>query len=154
MQERAIEDIVECNEQTASYGLSLNKNQALHLVKTREFALKENGRVEFESVVINKLINEFCSSAYISNSNYEQVMHQLIETFYFFKNETLDFVSDDELIEFMYKAYEGSCQGSIELLAGRELEEFAQRLRANAYHCELEPEDVPLENDMEETDEY
>lgn len=52
--------------------------------------------------------------------NYVETLHELIEIFYFYKNETLDLISDDELIKFMKNSFDGKCQGSLELLSGRE----------------------------------
>ncbi|MPM95937.1 hypothetical protein SDC9_143093 [bioreactor metagenome] len=91
--------------------------------------MKENGRIEFGGGVIDKLIYEFCDSPFISSVNYEQTLHDLIDIFYYYKNETIDLISDDELIKYMKKAYDGVCQGSLELLSGRELNRLARNLR-------------------------
>ena len=49
--------------------------------------------------------------------------------FYYYKNETNDLMSDDELIKFMKISYDSICQGSLELLSGRELNNLARTLR-------------------------
>ena len=61
--------------------------------------------------------------------NYAETLHELTEIFYFYKNETLDLMSDDELIKFMKNSFDGKCQGSLELLSERELANMARNLR-------------------------
>ena len=80
-------------------------------------------------VTIDKIIKGFCDSPYISMHNYAETLHELIEMFYYYKNETLDLSSDDELIYSMKQGFDGVCQGSLELLSGLELSKMAQKLR-------------------------
>lgn len=102
---------------------------AVELVETRSLALKRNGRIEFGGGTIDKLIKGFCDSPYISKNNYTETLHELIEIFYYYKNETLDLVSDDDLINFMKKSFDGCCEGSLDLLCGRELANMASNIR-------------------------
>ncbi len=129
VQKQAISEIIKCNDYTVHFGLELTERQAKALVKSRTFALRANGRIEFGGGVINKIIQEFCDSPYILQNTYEQILHELIEQFYYYKNETLDLISDDELIQFMKKSFDGVCQGSLELMSGRELDKLARRIR-------------------------
>lgn len=129
IQRQAIGEILKCNDSTARFGLELTERQAAQLVETRAFALKTAGRIEFGGGVIQKLIYAFCDSPYLMRQNYESTLHELVELFYFYKNETENRFSDDELIDFMKKAYDGPCAGSLELLAGRELYRLAENLR-------------------------
>ena len=41
----------------------------------------------------------------------------------------VDLISDDDLIKFMKSSFDGVCQGSLELLSGRELYRLAENLR-------------------------
>lgn len=125
----AVSEIINCNEITSRYGLVLSQSEAQELVETRAEALNKNGRVEFAGGAINKLIMEFCDSPFLSQFNYATTLNELIETFYYFKNETLDEISDDELISLMKKYFDQKCQGSIELLQHRELESLARNIR-------------------------
>ncbi|MDU6306719.1 MAG: DUF6323 family protein [Clostridium sp.] len=129
IQRQAIGEIMKCNDVTARFGLELTERQAAQLVETRAFALKTAGRIEFGGGVIQKLIYAFCDSPYLMGQNYESTLHELVELFYYYKNETENRFSDDELIDFMKKAYDGPCGGSLELLAGRELYRLAENLR-------------------------
>jgi len=128
-QKQAVDEIVKCNDYTYRFGLTLSHLDAIELVKVRTLSLKSHGRVEFGGGVIEKIIKEFCDSPYISMHNYVETLHELIEIFYFYKNETLDLISDDELIKFMKNFFDGKCQGSLELLSGRELYKMARNLR-------------------------
>jgi hypothetical protein len=129
IQKHAVNEIIKCNDLTANYGLVLTKTQAIELIETRSYPLKATGRIEFGGGIIDKIIKEFCDSPYISMHNYEETLHELIEMFYYYKNETLGLMSDDDLIKFMHRAFDGVCQGSLELLSGRELAKMARNLR-------------------------
>jgi hypothetical protein len=129
MQKQAVDEILKCNDYTFRFGLTLSRQNAIELVEMRTLSLKRYGRVEFGGGVIKKIIKEFCNSPYISMHNYVETLHELIEIFYFYKNETLDLISDDELIRFMKNSFDGKCQGTLELLSGRELDKMARNLR-------------------------
>ncbi len=150
IQKQAVDEIVKCNDFTFRFGLTLSHQDALELVETRTFSLKGNGRIEFSGGVIEKIIKEFCDSPYISRHNYVETLHDLIEIFYYYKNETLDLLSDDDLIKLMKNSFDSKCQGSLELLSGRELNKMARNLR---YGYALDySEDNEYEED--ENDEY
>ncbi|MBE0501968.1 MAG: hypothetical protein IBX47_11050 [Desulfuromonadales bacterium] len=125
----AITEIINCNEITSRYGLMLSLAEAQELVETRAEALNSYGRIEFAGGIINKLIMQFFDSPFLSRFNYADTLNELIETFYYFKNETLDEIGDDELISLMKKYFDQSCQGSMELLQNRELETLARNIR-------------------------
>lgn len=151
VEKQAVNEVMKCNDLTVKFGLVLTEAQALALVETRSLALKENGRIEFGGGVIDKIINKFCDSPYLSMHNYEETLHDLLETFYYYKNETLDLMSDDDLIQYMKNAFDGICQGSLELLAGRELYKLARNLR---YGYAPDYSDDTIELDKDEEDEY
>ena len=67
--------------------------------------------------VIGKLIHSFAGSPYTNAENYEETLHHLTDIFYSLKRDTWESVSDNQLIEFMKDAFDGSCRGSLELLA-------------------------------------
>jgi DNA modification methylase len=85
--------------------------------------------VEFGGGVLDKIIRRFCDSPFLTTQNYAQTLHELVETFYHAKGETMDMVSDDDLIQFMKLSFDGVCQGSVDLLANREVYLFAKNLR-------------------------
>lgn len=122
-------EIIKCNEFTEEYGLKLSLQDIKVIIESREEALSRNGRIEFGSGVVKKIIEKFCDSPYISQYNYLDTINELIDIFYYYKNETMDEISDDELIELMYKYFNSNCQGSLELLKGRELDKIADNIK-------------------------
>ena len=129
LQKAAMEDTLKCNAFTQKFGLALTAEQAMQLAKTRAKSLESCGRIEFGGGIVEKLIWAFCDSPYVHPDSYAQTMQELVECFYFYKNDTLDLCSDDEMVSFMAKAFNGVCQGSVELLRDREMEKMAANLR-------------------------
>jgi len=125
----AVTEIIRCNQITSRYGLALSDSEAAELADTRSEALEKIGRIEFSGGVITKLIMEFCDSPYLNPSNYAETLNELVETFYYFKNETMDELDDDELISMMKKSFNHSCRGSVDLLKERDLENLAREVR-------------------------
>lgn len=123
-----ITNIEKCNKITSRYGLVLSNKQILGLLEKRKETLKATGRVEFRGGVIEKIIEEFCDSPYINKENYESTLYELIDIFYEYKNETMDLITDDELIDFMKKSFDGICKGDIEYLAGTIMYQMREKL--------------------------
>ena len=146
IQKQAIEEIQKCNEFTSEYGLALSPSDAARLAETRNIALKSSGRIEFGGGAIHKIIRGFCDSPYISMHNYAETIHELTEIFYYYKNETLDLMGDDDLIKFMKNSFDGKCQGSLELLSGRELANMARNIRYG-YPPDYSENQLPDEED-------
>ena len=125
----AIKSISACNEYTSQFGLSLTPVEVNNLIKCQHETLKEMGRIELGQSIIPKLIYEFCDSQYVSQDNYVQIVEELQEMFYYFKNESLEELSDDELISGMKKYFDNECQGSIEKLRSTYLENLCKNSR-------------------------
>lgn len=152
IQRQAVNEIMKCNTFTGNYGLVLTAAQAQELVETRSHALSKNGRIEFGGGVIDRIIHAFCDSPYIDKRSYTQTLHDLIEMFYYYKNETMDLIGDDELIKYMKTAFDGVCKGSLALLAGRELDRLARNLRFGYDACHVEEPVSDDEGDEHESD--
>lgn len=153
MKKLAITEIIDCNKITIRYGLTLSPAEAQELVETRSEALSSNGRIELAGGTINKLILKFCDSPFLYQFNYAETLNDLIETFYYFKNETLDEIGDDELISVMKKYFDHNCQGSIELLQNRELAILARNIRYGINYYTTPGEDDEKNFDEENYDE-
>ncbi len=130
----ATEELRKCNEVTLRFGLSLSEGQILNLVEKRFEALRETGRIEFGEGILKKLILKFCDSPYIEQEDYEDTISELQDSFYYFKNESMDLISDDELISFMKEYFDTICQGSLEYLRGTSLEELCRETRYWPYY--------------------
>jgi hypothetical protein len=124
-----LSELKSCNEVTKKHGLILNDSQIAELADGRQKALKDTDRVEFNGGILKKLILAFCDSPYLTQDNYLETMYDLQEAFYFFKNESYDTISDDEIIEHMRTYYDGYAQGSTEYIIGTSLEELCRFAR-------------------------
>ncbi len=128
MNKAAVSAVLNCNRVSSAFGLSLTPEQSAELIETRSKALKATGRLEFGGGIIEKLIFEFCDSEYIQQNDYADTINYLVEIFYQFKNSSEDRLNDDELICFMREAFD-RCEGSIELVEGREFENLLKSLK-------------------------
>ncbi len=121
--------VLEYNEESVKHGLVLTQEQAIRLLETKDEELRYNGRLEFGEGILGKLIIAFCDSPYMNKQNYSQNLERLVEIFYYYKGEMWELLSDDELIDYMKSFFNGSCEGSLELLESRELDSLARALR-------------------------
>lgn len=121
--------VKEANGYTEKFGLSLTDEEAALLLRERKDVLKNQERVEFGEGILPKLIYAFCDSPYIYQDNYVETLGRLQDIFYFYKNESLDEITDDELIDFMKTGFDGPCQGSLDHLEDTGLEALARRAR-------------------------
>lgn len=129
LEKQIFTEILTCNNITGEYGLILREEDVKELLQTRTEALNKSGRIEFNGEIITKVISIFSDSPYISQYNYASTINELVEIFYNYKNETLDYISDDELIEIMKDFFDNYCQGSLELLEGKVLYKIADNIR-------------------------
>lgn len=124
-----IQKVIEMNQKTKGFGLVLTEADARTLVECRKENLKEQQRVEFGEGILSKIIFTFCDSPYIYQENYVETIARLQEIFYLYKNESMDELTDDELLDFMKDAFDGECEGSLEYLEETVLEKFARSIR-------------------------
>mgnify|MGYP007035337882 FL=1 len=122
--------VLETNQYTQKYGLVLRKEDAALLAEARADVLRDQKRVEFGPGILPKIIYAFCDSSYIYQDNYCESMARLQEIFFQYKNEMLDEITDDELLEFMREQFENVCRGDFDYLEGTCLDLFAQAIRA------------------------
>lgn len=125
-----IAEITKCNEYSEKFGLILSDTDIKLIVAERKRALRKQQRVEFGSGIIPKLIFAFCDSDFIEQEHYTDILIQLQDIFYLYKNEMMDEITDDELIHFMKEQFENVCFGDLDYLSGTCLEIFSQAIRA------------------------
>lgn len=82
-----IQKVMESNQYTEQYGLTLSEQDAEILAQERKSTLIEQKRVEFGESILPRIIYEFCDSAFISQSNYVESLTRLQEIFFLYKNE-------------------------------------------------------------------
>lgn len=116
LEKKEFDEIMSLNEVTKQHSIELTKDKVQYIIDSRKSALYDTGRVEFGENTAKKLVLKFCDSAYVSKHNIEKIIEELLEIFYYTKNETEELIPDDVLINYMYKAFNGECQGSTSLL--------------------------------------
>lgn len=121
--------ITEMNQYTRKFGLVLSEKEAELLVQARIDSLKDQRRVEFGKGILPELIFTFCDSPYITQDEYCETLSRLQDIFYLYKNESMDELTDQELLEVMKTAFDGECAGSLEFLEETALESFARKIR-------------------------
>jgi hypothetical protein len=124
-----IQKIQELNQYTKTFGVSLAEEEIVRLLESRRLNLKQEERVEFGEGILNKLVYLFCDSPYIYQENYAATIEALQEIFYLYKNECMDELSDDELLEYMKQQFDGECQGDLDYLEGTCLEALGREVR-------------------------
>lgn len=122
--------LVSCNERTENFNLALSPEEAKELMVCRNESLKKHRRVEFGEGILDKLIDTFCDSQYISQDDYLETLEKLQDIFYGYKNESEDHLTDDELLTFMKEQFETICYGDLEYLEGTCLPKFTEAVRA------------------------
>ncbi len=136
--------ITALNAATGKKGLVLRPDQALELAKARAQALRDNDRIEIGIGALEKIIRTFAGSLYAQPDSWEEILHTVTGHFYFIKSETHDAVSDNELIDLLFYAFDGICAGSV-----GQLDEYAEALMASFSGF---PEKFEIEADTEISD--
>lgn len=122
-------DLLKLNEKIETFGLEIKEEDVKELLEYRKEALKQHQRIEYGDSILSKIIDIFCDSPYIYQDNFIETMESLQDIFFLYKNEAWDEVTDEELLFFMKKEFDGKCQGSLEYLEDTSLEAFARTMR-------------------------
>lgn len=112
----AVNEIYNLNKITERYGLVLSKKQITNLIKNRNTLLKELGRIEIGSGVLEEIIYEFCDSLYIDKNNYYNNLIELTRIFYLYQDELNNKLTDEQIIKYMKDNFDNICGGSVEIL--------------------------------------
>lgn len=128
-QKMTVNEIVELNKTTEKYDLTLTKEQVMDLVKNRDVILKEVGRIELGTGILEKIIYEFCDSPYLYKDEYLDILEELTTIFYEYRCEFDGKLTDDQIIKYMKNKFDTTCNGSLELLKCKELEYLKEHLK-------------------------
>ena len=124
-----INDIVKLNAKANNYGLAITEDIASEIAAYRKQALIENARFEMKSDAIYRLTSAFLESRYIDQKDFAHTIGELIDIFYFIKNETANEIPDDEVISEMLQIFTETCFGSMELMESKGLEKILRRYK-------------------------
>ena len=129
-QQQQLQKVLDTNKRTEAYGLVLTQQDAENLLAGRKAVLQETQRVELRHSILPVLIETFCSSTYLHPQNYVETLLRLQEIFFYYKNETMDELTDEELLQVMPEQFDGVCYGDLDYLENTCLDIFAQAVRA------------------------
>ena len=127
LQTKQENEILNLNQKSQIYGLTLNKEEVKEIINSRDNTLKNYGRIELDIGVTKMIIENLYKSQYTDKDDYVYLINDLHEIFYYLKNETLDKISDVEIIEIIDEFY-NNCSGRIDILQEK-CEEFAKSYR-------------------------
>lgn len=119
LQKKEFDELMSLNDVTKQYNIVLTKDKVQYIMDSRRSALSDTGRIEFGESTAKKIVLKFADSPYVTKYNIHTVTEKLLEIFYYTKNETDDLIKDDALLDYMYKAFNGECNGSVTLLYDR-----------------------------------
>ena len=120
-------EILDLNEKSQVYGLTLNKEDVKEIINSRDNTLKNYGRIELDIGITKMIIENLYKSQYTDKDDYVYAINDLHEVFYYLKNETLDQISDIEIIDIIDEAY-NNCSGRVDIVQEK-CEEFAKSYR-------------------------
>lgn len=127
---KELKNIVAMNDKTNLFGLALSGQEAKQLILARNESLKKYHRIEFDKSILEPLIFQFCDSSFIQQDNYLETLSRLQSLFYLFKNESLDRLTDEEVLNFMHEQFETVCFGDVDYLESTCLPRFTAAVRA------------------------
>ncbi|WP_286317023.1 DUF6323 family protein [Romboutsia ilealis] len=116
-------EILSLNNRSEEYGLYLTPQDVDNIIESRNHTLKSYGRIEIDINVTKQLIENLYTSQYTDKDEYVELINDIQEIFYYLKNETLDEVSDIEIIEIIDEFY-NNCSGRIDTIQNM-VEKFA-----------------------------
>lgn len=111
------EQWLRCQTLAERYGMKLTRRQFEALGQARQQALEATGRLDFGGGVADRLVYAFCDSPFADSDGFASLLMEMQELFYTFKNETLDVLTDEELISVMEQLFNGEAHGSLEYLS-------------------------------------
>ena len=120
-------EILDLNEKSQIYGLTLNKEDVKEIINSRDNTLKNYGRIELDIGITKMIIENLYKSQYTDKDDYVYAINDLHEVFYYLKNETLDQISDIEIIDIIDEVY-NNCSGRIDIVQEK-CEEFVKSYR-------------------------
>ena len=99
--------IAVCAKVLYEHGITLSDAETAAIVAAHTKALRDSGRVEFGEGALPALTKAFVSSPYITRENCAELLSELQATFYFFRSECDGLISDEKLIAFMKREFNG-----------------------------------------------
>lgn len=123
-------EILALNTYSENYGIALLPEEAREISEIRSKSLTDNERIEVGVGAVAEIIRRFCRSRYVTRENYAYIIGEVTDLFYYIKTDTDDRITDRELADLLYVAFEQRCRGSVDLLESREAEIIIRKVNA------------------------
>lgn len=120
-------ELLETNEESKEYGLTLSESDVKDIITSRNYTLKGYGRIELDIKTTKQLIENIYKSQFTNINDYLETINDMQEIFYYLKNETDDKICDNEIIELLDELYE-KFSGNLDNVRG-EADEFAKKFK-------------------------
>lgn len=130
--QETVQALAAVNRQTARYGLTLTLEQIAALAESRSRALLDTGRVELGTGILPRLIEFFCDSPHLHQTDYAVTLETLQEIFYRCKNEAGDLTPDEDILRILRRAFDRA-GGCTDYLAGYSLAELARWIQEDSH---------------------
>lgn len=124
-----VNNLLEINSTTQRHGLIVTEIIAKEIAEARRQSLKDNDRVDFSSDTTARLVKAFSESYYITQETFSETIAEIIELFYFLKNEINDVLSDDDMISEMLIVFNETCFGVMEIMQSKGVEKIIRKYR-------------------------
>lgn len=82
-----INQILKCNEVSEKYKIVLKEEEVRELIVLQQDVLRDVGLIEFDGLIIEEIIYDFCDSLFINKYDYLDVFCHLLEIFYYYRSE-------------------------------------------------------------------
>lgn len=109
------------NDDAVRYGLSLTPDEAHELTVYNASELKSYGRIEIGQGILPKIIRAVCHSQSLWPENYADTLTELVDAFYIIKEDTLDRISDDCIIEHLADALDRGLTNAEDILMDQQI---------------------------------
>lgn len=138
LRKNRVQKLLDLNSGLKDHDLILTPKNVEEILVSRDRALKNQGRVELDTKVIREIIKRLSESSYITQNNFLSCINDVYETFHFIKNETSDFISDEDILAAVMVYFEKVCHGSVELLMGKGVEKIVENFKNQKGLAEIE----------------
>lgn len=127
--ESAIRDIREWNEELKETGMFLQEEEIRGVLVARQDVLNRRGRLQWSISMLSKIIAMTSESKYIEKDQFASAIDMFFETAIYIQNETSDFVSEEDILRAIFLYFDHFCAGDMELLRGSATDRIIKNYR-------------------------
>ena len=128
-EQRFVQSILARTSLCAAHGVSLTQADAESIARTHIRALSDNRLVEIGCGSVEKILDAFAPSPYVTQENFASVAECMSEAFCYLKREADREIRDGIIIAAMRAVFERCSHGSEELFLSRDLDRLRNALR-------------------------